>query len=148
MIESFEARFAESRAEAAQAQEQLAAATQQLEAAQLRVRELVDAKGRLRRDAEGAAAGAAGAEAALRQELEGLRAQAAQCEPLRRQVAELEAQLAGARGELATAQAQQQTLLDTVDAANDAIMVGAGGCCCCCCTAGCFAWAPAAASCY
>ena len=146
MIESFEARYAESRAEVQQTQEQLQAASGELEAAQLRVRELVEAKARVRREAEGAAAGAAGDAAALRQELEGLRSAAAQAQPLRERVQELEGQLAGMRAEQAAQQQQQSTLVDTVDAANEAIMVSGScsmlllllllllaACACCCC---------------
>jgi DNA-binding protein H-NS len=66
VIESFEARHAESRAEVAQLREQLGACQQQLQASQVRVKELVEAQGRQRRQAEQAAAAATDAEAALR----------------------------------------------------------------------------------
>jgi chromosome segregation ATPase len=130
VIESFEARHAESRAEAAQYKEQLGAAQQQLDVSQLRVRELVEDKGRLRQQAEQAAAAGADAEHALQAQLAELRAEAAQCGPLRQQVQLLEQQLEDARGDLGGAHRQLQTLSDTVDAANDAIVVsGNGGSC-------------------
>ena len=130
VIESFEARHAESRAEAAQYKEQLGAAQQQLDVSQLRVRELLEDKGRLRQQAEQAAAAGADAEHALQAQLAELRADAAQCGPLRQQVQLLEQQLEDARGDLGGAHRQLQTLSDTVDAANDAIVVsGNGGSC-------------------
>jgi hypothetical protein len=45
-------------------------------------------------------------------------------EPLRRRVQQLEGEAAAAREELGSARTRLQTLSDTVDAANDAILVG------------------------
>jgi chromosome segregation ATPase len=123
VIESFQARHAESRAEAAQYKEQLGAAQQQLDVSQLRVRELVEGNGRLRQQVEQAAAAGTDAQAALQAQLAELRADAAQCAPLRQQVQLLEEQLEDAREDLGGAHCQLQTLSDTVNAANDAIMV-------------------------
>ena len=68
--------------------------------------------------------------------LQPVQEETARCEPLRQQVQALEKQLAAGREELAGAHRQVQTLSDTVDAANDAIVVGAAaarweglGCC-------------------
>lgn len=69
MIESFEARYAESRAEAAQHKEALAAGQAKLENSQLRVSELIQSKGELRRQLDQTAASGADAEAALRAEV-------------------------------------------------------------------------------
>lgn len=72
MIETFEARYAESRAEAVQYKEQLDAVQQQLENSQLRVRELVESKGKLRQQVELHAAEGADTEAVLRQDVASL----------------------------------------------------------------------------
>ena len=69
MIESFEARYAECHAEAAQHKEALASAQAKLENSQLRVSELVQSKGELRQQFDQAAASGADAEAALRAEV-------------------------------------------------------------------------------
>ncbi|KAL4423912.1 hypothetical protein ABPG75_001213 [Micractinium tetrahymenae] len=122
VIESFEARYAESRAEAAQHKEALAAAQAKLENSQLRVSELVQSKGELRRQLDQAAASGADAEVARRAEVARLQEEAAACAPLRQQVDLLEQQLTDARADLSHAHQQMETLADTVDAANTAIV--------------------------
>lgn len=123
MIESFEARYAESRAEVAQLAEQLAAAEQAAETSGVRVRELVDANARLREQQQQEAAARADAEAALSAQVAALRGEAARVLPLQQRVAQVEAELADARADLAAAHRQRETLVATVDAANDAIVV-------------------------
>lgn len=123
VIESFEARYAESRAEVAQLAEQLAAAQQAAETSGVRVRELVDAKARLREQQQQQAAARVDAEAALAAQVASLQSEAARVAPLQQRVAQLEAELVDARADLAAAQRQQEALLTTVDAANDAIVV-------------------------
>ena len=156
MIESFEARYAESRAEVAQLAEQLAAAQQAADTSGVRVRELVDAKARLREQQEREVAARADAEAALRAQVAALQGEAARVGPLQQQVAQVEVELADARADLAAEQRQQQALLATVDAANDAIVVSHLGrsavyrCWHCTCSAICPAsldWVPFSVSC-
>ncbi|PRW61371.1 leucine-rich repeat containing [Chlorella sorokiniana] len=122
VIESFEARYAESRAEVAQLAEQLAAAQQAAETSGVRVRELVDDKARLRQQQEQAAAAHADAQAALSAQVAALQGEAARVAPLQQRVVQVEAELADARADLAASQRQQEALLATVDAANDAIV--------------------------
>lgn len=69
VINSFEARYAECRAEAAQHKEALATSQAKLENSQLRVSELVQSKGELRRQLDQAAATGADEGAALRAEV-------------------------------------------------------------------------------
>lgn len=134
VIESFEARYAEARAELGQLRGQLEAAQQAAGTSGVRVRELVEANNHLRREAEHAAATAAEAEAELRGDaarLQGevgaaaarLQTEAAAAAALRQEAGRLQQQLEDARAELAATQRQQQTLYATVDAANEAIEV-------------------------
>jgi len=69
VIERFEARYAEARAEAVQHREKLSDTQQQLESSQIRVKELVDSKAHLQQQLDQAAAMAAAESATLRQEV-------------------------------------------------------------------------------
>lgn len=126
MIESFEARYAESRAEVAQLAEQLAAAEQASETSGVRVRELVDANARLREQQQQQAAARADAEAALSAQVAALQGETARVSLLQQRLAQVEGELADAQADLATAHRQRETLVATVDAANDAIVVRLG----------------------
>ncbi|KAI3432436.1 hypothetical protein D9Q98_003989 [Chlorella vulgaris] len=118
VILSFQARHAESRAEAATHQEQLESARQQLQASQLRVHELVESRNRQRQQVEQAATAAA----AAAQEIVRLKAEACRAQPLQDRLMLLEQQAEHSTTDLEATHRQLAVLSATVDAANDAIV--------------------------
>ncbi|KAL4856690.1 Transcription initiation factor TFIID subunit 14b [Chlorella vulgaris] len=118
VITSFQARHAESRAEAATHQEQLESARQQLQASQLRVHELVESRNRQRQQVEQAATAAA----AAAQEIVRLKAEAARAQALQDRLMLLEQRAGHSTTDIEATHRQLAVLSATADAANDAIV--------------------------